>query len=146
MKIRNQMKIKVLIIASILIPKILISQNTQNEKFNNFIDEFTTDSVFQFSRIHFPLPYITWDYENNDTEVTYFIQKDKYIFDPLYSQQIKCSDAYSVFYDNFDCEFKDTGEMVFRWVGFTDMDRRYFFKRIEGKWYLIKISSPDPLE
>jgi hypothetical protein len=55
-------------------------------------------------------------------------------------------EAYTVFFDNFDCKFRDTGEMVFCWKGFTDMDVRYYFKRLEGKWFLVKILNYDPLE
>ena len=48
-----------------------------------------------------------------------------------------------MFYDNFDCMFRETDEMVFRWRGITDMDRRYYFKRINDKWYLVKILDYD---
>ena len=44
-------------------------------------------------------------------------------------------------YDNFDCKLRETDERVFRWKGFTGMDERYFFKRISGKWFLIKIEN-----
>jgi len=46
----------------------------QNEKFDNFINNFCQDSMFQFSRIKFPLLYISWDYDN-DREYEIFIYK-----------------------------------------------------------------------
>ena len=116
-------------------------QEENSEKFDDFIIQFCTDSSFQISRIKFPLLYITWDYDI-DKEMATHITKENYKFDRLFCY----SDAYSVFYDNFDCKFRDTGEMVFRWRGFTDMDSRYYFKRIKGKWILIKILDYDPIK
>ncbi len=118
---------------------------SQNEQFPDFIDNFTNDSLFQTSRVVFPLPYITWNLEE-DKQDTLYITKNKYKFNPLYYSLMRCGEAYPTLYDNFDCKFRDTGEMVFRWIGFTDMDNRYNFKRIEGKWYLVMIYSNDPLE
>ena len=44
------------------------------------------------------------------------------------------------FYDSFSATLKDTDERVFAWLGIeTGVKIYYFFKRIEGKWYLIKI-------
>lgn len=118
-----------------------IIANSQPENFEEFIDNFCMDSSFQISRVQFPLLYISWDYET-DKEIELYIQKEKYKYDKLYYN----SDAYAVFYDNFDCKLKDSDEMVFRWKGFTDMDRRYYFKRINGIWFLIKILDYDPIE
>lgn len=118
---------------------------SQNENFENFIVKFSQDSIFQINRIIFPLKYITWDY-SSDKEITVQIEKSKYKFDKLYYSLQYSSEAYTIFYDNFDCKFRDTDEMVFRWRGFTDMDRRYYFKRIDNKWFLVKILDYDPLE
>ncbi len=117
----------------------------QNEKFDDFINNFCQDSMFQFSRIKFPLLYISWDYDN-DRENEILIYKEKYKFDKLYYNLMDISDGYTIFYDNFECKFRDTDERVFQWKGFTDMDRRYYFKRLDGKWYLVKILDYDPLE
>ena len=106
-------------------------------------------TLFQISRVVFPLPYITWSFNESfdeEKEDTLYITIDKYRFNNLHYGFIRCGEAYPMLYDNFDCKFRDTGEMVFRWVGFTDMDLRYYFKRIKGKWYLIMIYSNDPLE
>ena len=124
-----------------VIPKM---SQSQNEEFQGFIKRFVIDSVFQIDRISFPLTYITWDYEN-DHEITIQLEKTNYKFDRLYYSLEDHSDAYPIFYDNFECKFRDTGEMVFRWVGFTSVDRRYYFNRIDGKWILIKILDYDPI-
>ena len=118
---------------------------SQNEHFDTFISKFTQDSAFQLERISFPLTYISWDYED-DKEIIIFVERKEYKFDRLYYSLQEKEDAYPVFYDNFDCTFRDTGEMVFRWRGFTDTDRRYYFKRVEREWFLVKILDYDPIE
>jgi hypothetical protein len=124
---------------------LLFHVKSQNEKFVDFIEKFTNDSLFQINRVSFPLPYQTWNLET-DEEVISYIPKNKYKFNRLYYFLIDKIDSYPMFYDNFKCEIKDSDEMVFRWVGFSDMDDRYYFKRKNGLWYLIKISSNDALE
>jgi hypothetical protein len=130
----------ILLFLFMTIPFVLKSQT---EIFSNFITKFATDSVFQVSRVSFPLLYITWD-EEKDEEDSILVNKEKYQYTALYYSLLEHGEAYTIFYDNFDCEFRDTGEMVFRWMGFTDMDSRYYFKRINEKWYLIKIVDYDP--
>lgn len=135
--------IKNLFLLIFLLPLIT---RAQNEKFDDFIKLFAQDSIFQISRIEFPLKYLSWDYEK-DKEYETAISKEKYKFDNLYFYLLDCGqDAFPIFYDNFECKFGDTGEMVFRWIGFTDVDRRYYFKRINGIWFLVKILDYDPLE
>ena len=119
--IKNQIKIIILftIFSSCFVVK------SQNEQFTDFIDDFATDSLFQISRVVFPLPYITWSFNESfdeEKEDTLYITIDKYRFNNLHYGFIRCGEAYPMLYDNFDCKFRDTGEMVFRWVGFTDMD------------------------
>lgn len=122
-----------------------LSVKSQNEDFDVFIKKFSQDSIFQLSRITFPLTYISWDYEE-DEEIITTTQKEQYKFDRLFYSLKKKEDAYPVFYDNFECKFQDSGERVFQWKGFYSMDRRYYFKRIEEEWFLIKILDYDPLE
>jgi hypothetical protein len=128
--------------ALVILPFALMSQK---ESFNTFIKKFSLDSVFQMERIVFPLTYVTWDY-GNDEEQTINLKKSDWKYDKLYYAFEEKYDAYPVFYDNFDCDFRDTGEMIFQWKGFYSVDRRYYFKRIENRWYLIKILDYDPLE
>ena len=116
---------------------------SQNEAFDTFIRKFALDSVFQMDRTQFPLPCIYWDYEE-DKEAEFAIAKKEWRHKILhFGMENEGHDAYPVFYDNFDCQFRDTGEMVFRWRGFTDMDVRYYFKRLDGKWFLVKVLNYD---
>lgn len=132
-------KIIKLVIAFMFFPMLA---NSQTEKFDEFIDKFCTDSSFQVSRTKFPLLCISWSFEENkETEI--YIKKESYKFDKLFYYVREYSEAYTIFYDNFDCKIPDTDEMVFRWKGFTDMDRRYYFKRINGIWFLVKMLDYD---
>jgi len=112
----------------------------KKEVFEDFISRFANDTTFQLERINFPLKY---DYleEENFEEVSQQIKKADYKTSRLYYDLIECSEAYTIFYDNFDLELRDSDERVFRWKGFTGMDERYYFKRIDGIWFLVKIES-----
>ncbi|BEG99119.1 hypothetical protein BSYN_13840 [Bacteroides sedimenti] len=90
------------------------------------------------------MQYVSWDWDN-DKEVVTEIKKEKYKYDILYFSLEECTDVFTIFYDNFDCKFRETDEMVFRWKGFTSVDRRYYFKRLNGIWILIKIVDYDPI-
>lgn len=119
---------------------IVIFANAQKESFDKFIIRFIEDSVFQSRRVSYPFPCVTWDYEK-DTQYTFYIDKGQWKYDKLFYTDDM--DAYYIFYDNFDCKFTDSDEMVFRWKGVTDMDVKYFFKRINSLWYLIKLEDYD---
>lgn len=121
----------------------IMTLSAQKESFDHFITKFAQDSVFQFSRIVFPLKCITWDLEK-DEESFFYLPKDKWKYTRLYYKWYdKGYDGHDVWYDNFDCKFKDTGEMVYQVLGFTDMDIRYYFKQIEEKWFLVQFSNYD---
>ncbi|NCA84410.1 MAG: hypothetical protein EOM83_02425 [Clostridia bacterium] len=42
-------------------------------------------------------------------------------------------------FDNFEGTLRDTDERLFQWIGTeTGVDVKYYFKKIDGKWFLIK--------
>jgi len=110
----------------------------EKEEFDPFIKKFTNDTIFQANRVKYPLEYKYIDSENFEEKVK-FIERDAYKSSNLYYSLIGCSEAYTVFYDNFDLKFRESNQRVFRWKGFTGMDERYFFEKISGIWFLIKI-------
>ncbi len=123
-----------------------IITRSQNEGFSTFISRFAQDSIFQRQRVCFPLVYVSWNYAN-DKEDTTSVRMESYHHDRLfYSLEDRGEDAYPVFYDNFDCKFRNSDEMVFQWKGFSSVDRRYYFKMLDGLWYLVKIVDYDPIE
>lgn len=110
----------------------------QQEEFNDFLNKFSNDSIYQLNRTCFPLKKV---FINDDTfELdSIIILKENYIISKFYYELYDNFDAYPVIYDNFKSKLRDSDERVFRWKGFSDMDERYYFKRLNGKWYLIKI-------
>jgi hypothetical protein len=40
-------------------------KNVQGENFDDFINKFRSDSLFQIERIKFPLTFVTWDIDDN---------------------------------------------------------------------------------
>ena len=114
-------------------------ESNGNESFFAFINEFSNDEDFQLSRIIFPLEYVSWDLEK-DTTITIYVKKTEWTYNELFS---KNQDGYTVFYDNFECEFQDNDQRVLQWRGFTDMDIRFYFKRMNGKWFLIRYLNYD---
>ena len=112
--------------------------NAQVESFDNFLSKFSNDSLFQISRVEFPLKYI---FLNDDTfeRDSSLINKKDYDINKLHYSLYDCSEAFPAIYDNFKSQLRDTDERVFRWKGFTAMDERYYFKRRRGKWFLIRI-------
>ena len=109
----------------------------QVESFDEFLPKFSNDSVFQMSRVSFPLKHVFLDDDTFELDSTTISKKD-YHLNKLYYELYGRSDAFPVLYDNFDLNFRDTNERVFQWKGFTGMDERYYFKRVERKWFLVK--------
>ena len=110
--------------------------NNKDEKFTEFIYEFVTDSIFQMSRIRFPLEKIIYkDAEYDETEIQLITEKEwKHIilfFDMDYQLQL---------YDNFDCKLRNSDERVYAYEGVENgINIKYYFKKIKSKWYLIKM-------
>ena len=114
-------------------------ESSINESFFVFINEFSNNEDFQLSRIIFPLECVSWNFEE-DTTVTSYVKKTEWAYNRLFGEN---HEGFTVFYDNFECEFQDTDQRVLQWRGFTDMDVRFYFKRTEGKWFLIKYLNYD---
>ena len=108
---------------------------TKSEDFNSFIFEFSTDSVFQISRIHFPLEKITITNDLiDDTSST--IQKSDWKHSYLFIN----SSSRTQIYDNFEKKLSDTDERILSFLGIENgLQVYYFFKRLSGKWFLVKI-------
>ena len=112
----------------------------QQENFDEFLYKFSHDSTFQLSRVDFPLKHIFIDDEIFELD-SGTISKADYCFYRFHYTLYERLDAYPVFYDNFEGKLRDTGERVFRWRGFTGRDDRYYFKRINGRWFLVRIEN-----
>lgn len=111
------------------------SGNTEN--FVSFLKQFMSDSVFQMSRIKFPLEYKTL-YDSDEEsflDTTLILNQSDWRFNYLYNglQQL------TNFSYSWSPEIKETDEMLL-FVGGVEngIFIQYFFKRIDNKWCLIK--------
>jgi|TARA_B110000967_G_scaffold174048_1_gene185998 hypothetical protein len=108
----------------------------KQENFDDFFYKFMIETDFQLSRVKFPLQVIGFKggYASDDRDTIYFT-KDKWEHNFYYMNK----QAIPIIYDNYDMELKNTDERLFIWVGVENgINVKSFFKRIEGKWYLIK--------
>ena len=98
------------------------------ESFFDFLNRFATDTNFIKTRITKDTKYITWEENSNELiESTIDIKSlagDDYLFERIYIK-------------NFDLEV-DNVELYIKGEG-TGYHLEYFYKKIAGNWYLIKL-------
>lgn len=105
------------------------------EDFDNFFHNFMLNEKFQLERIHFPLEFNYWG--DGFVEETKFIQKEKWKHESFYLNQ----EYVPQIYDNLEAQLDDTNERLFMWHGVENgIMVSFSFKRIKGRWYLIKKS------
>ena len=114
------------------LPDTLIYTNP-DEKFKTFIFDFMNDSIFQSSRIEFP---IDVSVTNEDFEtISYKINKSDWQHDLMFAN----SEFRIQFYDNWDARLSKTNQRLIVYHGIDNGIRiEYYFKLIGEKWYLIK--------
>jgi len=104
-----------------------------NEDFFIFLRDFSFRKKFQKERIKFPLQDCYLSEDNNI--ICNYIKSEKWIYVTL----LDTTNTISLVYDNFKKEFRDTDERVYAIQGIeNDISNYYYFKRINGNWYLIK--------
>ena len=113
------------------------SSSDHKESFNLFARRFCSDSSFQFERISFPLEKVI----TNETTGSESIEKEEWQYTELY-----CSDGeylIGVYNDEAaidEVQKDETDNKVIYISGYgTGLSLYYFFKRVEGKWFLISI-------
>jgi len=110
-----------------------IDREKVHENFDDFLEKFATDSLFQTERIKFPVEVVTLDDDFN--EITKKVSKSNWKMDYIFYGGEKVVQIY----DNFKSEIKDTDERLLHWHGIDNgISILYYFKRIDGLWYLIK--------
>jgi hypothetical protein len=103
-------------------------ENNPDYGFEYFLTNFDFNPEFQKSRISFPLEF------NNKTNVT-FIDSLNWKKDPLFTNLEAVTDVSN------GLDSKITDEAVFSWIHTKSMEsKNYFFKKIDGKWFLVKIN------
>lgn len=108
-----------------------------NENFNQFFFKFMTDSVFQLSRIKFPLKNVTWiDGPGTDID-TLRVQKSEWKYDSFYFYS---ANERTQIYDNYDLKFQQSNERALHWYGIeSGGDAKYFFKGYNGQWFMVSM-------
>ena len=123
-----------------------IVHSAENEAFDSFLYKFSLDKQFQKERVKFPISRFYLDYpepengvpaldleqmEEKFTQINWKHMSFYYNKGQQYRPQI---------FDNFEKKLRDTDQYVFSWQGIENGIEIYFyFQRIKGKWYLIKI-------
>lgn len=114
-----------------------LSSNEISEDFLSFLIKFSFDENFQKERIEFPLSKFV-ESQNSTAYITKMIDEKEWEHITL----IEGSQNYvtDIMY-NFGSDDVESDERVFKFIGIeTGIDLKYFFKRIDGNWYLIKIT------
>lgn len=101
------------------------------EQFDEFFNRFRQDSSFQLSRVRFPLPW----YSQAD-DATRQLTRKSWQFEPFYSAQ----ETYTQVFDNFAMWLADSDERVFALIGVaSDIRQNFFFRRLDGRWFLVRV-------
>lgn len=113
-----------------------VVKGQDSENFDLFLFKFASDPAFQLSRIQFPLKLTTWSnpYEVGGETVIKEVKKEDWNHDYLFAVY----DARAQVYDNHEGKLRDTDERMFQWIGVENgVNVKYFFKRINGEWFLV---------
>ncbi|GAA4450426.1 DUF4348 domain-containing protein [Rurimicrobium arvi] len=96
------------------------------EDFDSFLNRFSSDSIFQTSRILFPITSSLYDIDNGQTD-TERITRNEWTFSNLKSTGFVLKVYKSEKVDTLNIQGKETGISV-----------NYIFELIDGKWMLVK--------
>ncbi|CAL2094067.1 DUF4348 domain-containing protein [Tenacibaculum sp. 190524A05c] len=109
-----------------------------NETFDSFFKKFAKDSVFQKSKIKYPLNLLYNDYEIDSIIIvkTYYTKNDYKYFD--FSND---KNAMKRSYDKYNVEIEKSKNLVkYRHIGYDNgILNTYTFKLISNCWYMVEI-------
>ena len=115
------------------IVEIKIPENVDND-FKVFLDYFSKDSIFQVSRVNFPLKVMEVDENNTLESIEKTISKTEYTkLDFEYPK-----DALTREYDKYTQKIKTNGnKAVIEIRGYDNgICTDFFFEKLNGKWFL----------
>lgn len=105
-----------------------------DDNFKTFLDNFSKDSVFQISRVIFPLKVTELDYNNELESIVKIIQKKEYTkLDFEYPK-----DALTREFDRYTQNIKTKGNKAVVEIRGVDngIYSDFYFEKINGKWHL----------
>jgi hypothetical protein len=106
------------------------------EEFDAFFNRFSEDSIFQLSRVNFPISYYSVDIENN--KETYVYSKEEF----WYTDFTKDREAVTLIEDAYETVIEEgISKTLYIRKGIDNGIRiEYYFEMNEkGEWYLVKI-------
>ena len=126
-----------LVILLLLFPCVATYSQKIDESFYNFLVKFSFDENFQKERIQFPLEK-TFLSEDSARPITKNIDRGEwkhiYLLRPHQSY-------FTDIRHHFGEPEKDSTERVLVYIGIENgIDIKYYFKKLDGQWYLIKIT------
>lgn len=106
------------------------------EGFDDFLLDFMENAEYQKSRIQFPLLSLTLQMETDRFDSTK-VEKAQWKYNDF---KILRTGIQVRQYDSFERKLRNTDERVISLIGNDNgMLYSYFFKRIDGRWFLIRI-------
>jgi len=112
------------------------AQGGRGESFDDFFLEFRESAEYQKSRVQFPLPSITIHMETERAD-TSKVEKTAWKFNDF---KLIRSGVQVRLFDTFDRKMRDSDERVVSIIGNDNgVYYSYFFKRIDGRWFLVRI-------
>ena len=106
------------------------------ESFDDFFVEFMEKPEYQKSRIQFPLLSITAHMESDKND-TAKVERHQWKFNDFKSLRAGTQVRQ---YDNFERKLHESDERVVSLMGNDNgIMYSYYFKRIEGRWYLVRV-------
>lgn len=108
----------------------------RGESFDDFFIEFMENQEFQKSRILFPLHSVSVHMETEKLD-TIKVEKNQWKYNDF--KMLRTGIQVRQF-DNFDRKIRETDERVVSLIGNDNgLLYSYFFKKMEGRWMLVKI-------
>ncbi len=114
-----------------------IESQFESENFFIFFQDFCKIEEYQFSRIEFPLTESVLSEDLNSTINKVFKRSDwKFIEIKKFE-----NNSFDYYYNDFSkTKIPDSDEKVYSIIGIENgIAINYYFKRIKGKWFLVKI-------
>lgn len=108
-----------------------VKTELDGENFNDFFDEFKSDSLFQIERVKFPLTLISWDFRADNAKTNKLeISNWRYI-------RFEYEDEYA--YTQKTKIYDDSAKFELRGVGSVGNGALidYNFIKLEGRWFLV---------
>jgi len=131
------MNLKSLFVVCVLVGSTWAGDNAvRQEGFDDFFTEFMENPEYQKSRIQFPILSLSYQMESDKADS---IRIDRAHWRYNEFKTLRTGTQVRQF-DNFARKTRDTDERVISLIGNDNgIQFSYFFRRVEGRWFLVQI-------